>query len=157
MPEQKPSSAGAKVTVACKLPHGLILRLFEMESANEPVMGGGYREVKRARQTGSTVRVNGNAVPFGVRPDHPIVAGYALTHGVDKDFFDEWMKQNRDSDIVKNHLVFAYERAESARDAAKDHAKQRSGLEPIEPDTDPRLPKGGRNLSGPQTAERQAA
>lgn len=155
--DMKPSSAGAKVTVACKMPNGLLLRVFAMETHSEPVMGGGVREAKSARQIGGTVKLNGNAVPFGKRPDHPIVAGYALTHGIDKEFFDKWLEQNRDSDIVKNSLVFAYDKGDSVRDAAKEHAKARSGLEPIEPDTDPRLPKGNRNLSGPQTAERQAA
>jgi hypothetical protein len=140
--------AGAKVTVACKLPHGLILRVFGFDTRSEPVMGGGSKEVKVARQIGESVTLNGNAVPFGKAPEHPIIGGYALTHGVDKELFDKWLEQNRDSDLVRNRLIFAYESQDKAVDRAKEHAKARSGLEPIDPDN---LPKGI------QAADRKAA
>jgi hypothetical protein len=127
------------VTVACKLPHGLILRLFRMETRNEPVMGGGTREVQVATQVGEPVVIKGYAAPFGQVPSVPIEGGYALTPNVDADFWAAWVKQNEDHDAVRNRLIFANEKSESAQRKAKDQTKVRSGLEPIDPQ---RLPKG---------------
>lgn len=39
----------ASVTVGCKLPHGLTMRVFDMVETQEPVMGGGFRAVKVAQ------------------------------------------------------------------------------------------------------------
>lgn len=136
-----PQSAGAKVTVACKLPHGLVLRLFRMEEEAELVMGGGTRMRKVARPTGEQVVLHGNAVPFGTIPMHRIIGGYALTEGVDKDFFDAWLEQNKSAAYVRNGLVFAYEKAEATEGRARENASRLSGLEPLNKDGDPRVPK----------------
>ena len=53
------------VTVGCKMPGGLVLRLFQMNTEHEQVMGGGSREVKVARMKDKAVRINGCAVPAG--------------------------------------------------------------------------------------------
>ena len=141
-PENKKSSAGAKVNVACKLPAGLRLRTFKMRNQNEPVMGGGVREVSVAEPTGDEVLVHGNAVPFGVVPLHQIINGYGITQGVSKDFWDAWLEANKDTPVVKNKLIFAYEKLDMIQDWAKEHRDTKSGLEPLEQENDPRV---GRN------------
>jgi hypothetical protein len=97
------------VTVACKLANGLCLDLKGRER----------------------VIINGSAVPFGM-PSHP--DGYALTHGVDADFFVEWLSLYKDMDAVKKRFIFAYPKAADASAAAREMRDEKCGLEPLDPD-----------------------
>jgi hypothetical protein len=126
------------VWVACKMPHGLILRLHHFETVHEPVMGGGTREVKVARQHGAVVRIKGNRMPYGIIPEHRIVDGFAITENVPKKFWDEWLSQNQELLAVKNRLVFAFDTLGDTVDEAKKMASLKSGLEPLDPDNLPR-------------------
>jgi hypothetical protein len=127
------------VTVACKLPNGLILRGFRMDSVYESVMGGGQREVKIAHEVGEPVYINGNAHLQNEAPNCEISNGAALTHGVDKDFWDLWLSQNKDHLAVKNGLIFAHEKPVNATAEAREKAGVKSGLERLDPSN---LPKG---------------
>lgn len=126
-----------QVTIACKLPHGLTMRIFDMAEASEPVMGGGSRTVKRAVELPARVTINGWSHPQNSAPHATMSGGYALTNGVDKDFWDKWLAQNKDSDIVVNKLIFAHEKEGSASAQAKEQAEIRSGLERINPEKMP--------------------
>lgn len=152
------------VTVACKLPHGLILQLHEMVETQEPVMGGGFRSFKIARAVGEQVRIRGNAIPFGKIPNYEIKSGFALTPNVNAQFFRRWMKDNQDHDVVKNNLIFAFEKTDSVVSKAKELKDELSGLEPLdmskvtrngkEMTADLRIPRpNSRNLSPIENAE----
>lgn len=149
-------SKGATVTVGCKLPHGIILHLYDMVDVDIQVMGGGVKTVKQAqRRTDVEVRINGNAVVHGRAPQHQIVGrggeftdGVALTAGVPKDVWDQWLAANKHSDVVRNGLIFACESHQRAVDQARDHSQKRSGLEPLAQDKDPRAPRGSRTSLG---------
>lgn len=145
------SKSGTKVTVALKHPAGIYLQLYEMVEKDQLTAGGTFRSVKESVPVGERIRLNGTAHPFGAIPDYRIVAGYALTEGVDKEFFDKWMEQNKLSSLVKNELIFAYESAADTAAQASDGANVRSGLEPLAQSGDPRAP---RRI---ETAERMAA
>lgn len=158
----KASHAGGKVTVACKVPNGIIMRTFEWCMEDVPVFGGGVKEAKVARPTGDQVLIHGPATPFGVLPKVLIVGGYALTPGVDEATWETWLKQNEKSDLVKKNQVYAYAKAEMAGDWAKEHASVRSGLEGINPamtkdkdgkerPADPRMPRGTPHITGAVT------
>lgn len=126
---------GAKrITVACKYPHGLILRLFRHDKVDVPSPGGLRTETVPV-QIGEQVRINGPVAPTNQSSRHEIAGGFALTHGVDADFFAEWMKQNAASDMVKNGLIFSASDRNSARDRAEDHVKTRTGVEPLDMST----------------------
>lgn len=128
-----------KITVACKLPHGLELRLFKMVDMSEPTQGG-YRTIARAEPLPNTITIKGYLEKYRIDlPPAARGAEYALTHGVDKEFFDEWLKQNADHDVVKNKLIFASEKADTVTSMVKENASRRNGLEPINPAN---LPKG---------------
>ena len=129
------------VSVACKLPHGLQLRVFDMITTSEPVMGGGMRDVKTARQVGEPVIIKGNAHPQNEAPRAEISSGYAITHGVDKDFWDLWVAQNASHEAVRNGLIFAHEKPDAINRMSAEKAKIKSGLEPISPDSDMRVPR----------------
>lgn len=143
------------VTVACKLPNGVILRGFNFEMRAEQVMGGGTRDVKVAVDGGQRVVINGMATaPNSQRLDMAgaqvsIVSGFALTHGVDADLWENWLSMNKDSDMVRNGLIFAQGKPLDARSQAREHREQKSGMEPMarldpRPDgsveRDPRMP-----------------
>lgn len=126
--------AGETVTVACKLPNGLLLRVFDMVPGFEPVLGGGTREIKVARQKGEPVKINGNAVPFGMPPAYTIIGGYALTPNVDAAFWAEWLKHNADSDVVKSGLIHAHATPDAVQKESRNREKVKSGLEPLDPE-----------------------
>lgn len=143
--ERNPASqSGAKVTIGCKMPNGLKLRVFEMKPFSEPVMGGGVRESKVAHLKGA-IHVNGNAKRIEDQFGCEVVGGYAMTPNVDKDAWDRWLADNEDSPMVTNGLIFAHEDHGDAVAEAKVGKKVRSNMEPMEQDPadDPRTPKGG--------------
>jgi len=124
------------VTVACKLPHGLVLQLQTMVEREEPVMGGGIRKVKQAVRTGEKILIAGFARPVNPEGEHefaPLVGGFGLTHDVPADFFDQWLAQNAELDAVKRGFIFAAERSAEVKAQARDHRDHLSGLEPISP------------------------
>jgi len=129
----------ATVSVACKLPHGLVLRLFDIVDAVESNALGDVRAIKRAEPRPEVVTIKGYLEKQ--RPDQPMAArgsSYAVTHGVDKDFFEKWLVQNKDHDAVKNKLIFASEKQDTVRGMMNEFKGTRSGLEPVDPNN---LPK----------------
>ena len=125
------------VTVGSKLPHGVLLQLCKMSDVMVPVLGGGMRKVQEATRLPKTYKVHGVAIYKGQFPDYRIVGrpntGFALTPGIPKDFWDEWLKQNRDNDFVVNGLIFAHVEEASTVDQAREHMLIPSGMEPIDP------------------------
>lgn len=144
------------VTVACKLPNGFILHVDEMETYHEQVLGGGVRESKRANRSTKVpaVTLNGCAFKHGqIEPPAFIISGgYALTDGVPADLWNEWLKQNADSDLVRNKIIMAHAKGDSAAAMAKEHKTVLSGLEPITPNTDRRIPKSIKTDDGRKAA-----
>lgn len=138
------------VTVACNLPNGLMLQLSHEHMENQPKSPGQYHEVKVFRKEGPAIKVNGTAVPFGSQPAYMIIGRYALTPNVPREFFEEWLRQNADADIVRNELIFAHKSPEDINMHAKDNRDVLSGLQPLDPIKDPRRPtssiKGLRNI-----------
>lgn len=132
-------AATGTVIVGCKLPNGIILQLCRREASREPVMGGGHRDVDVWRKFGDKYVVKGPAVPFGTVPKYLIAGGYALTSGIPEDFWEQWLAQNAESDIVKNELIIAHKTMEDVENQCIGNENHRSGLEPIDPR---RLPKG---------------
>lgn len=158
---KKDEIMSATVSIACKIPNGLTLRLFKMTEANELVMGGGSRSVKVAERIGGEVTIFGTAHPVNQAPKCLIVGGYAITPNVDKDFWDKWIKDNAELDMVKNKLIFAHEKQEMVAGKAKEQRLVRSNMGPLDPETkvngkyaDPRMPERVKKLD---TAEQPDA
>lgn len=161
-PTTKAGRAGQKVTVACKVPNGIVIRAFEWNEEDVPVFGGGIKTAQVARPTGVQVLIHGPAFPFGEQPKVVNSGGYALTPNVDAEVWEIWLEQNEKSDLVTKHQIFAYDRMEMASDCAKEHAGVRSGLEGINPGVvkdkdgkerpaDSRMPRGTPNITGATT------
>lgn len=144
-------SATGTVVVGCKLPNGIILQLSTFESTTEPVMGGGHRDIQVGRKVGTKYVVRGPRVPFGEIPKFLMVGGYALTSGIPEDFWQRWLEQNKDSDIVRRELVVAYPMMEDVERHCRDNEKVMTGLEPIDPRN---MPRGYQRI---ETAPEQTA
>lgn len=146
------------VIVACKIPTGLELQLCVSREFWEDTPTGAKKREKFVR-TGKTVLIEGCGYPSGTPPkgypERPhMVGGYALTYGVDKEFWDAWLKQNVESSFVISGQIFAHGQPESIRSNAKENKDVRSGLEPLQPDNDPRMPKAmNSNITKVETAD----
>lgn len=140
-------TTGETVTVALKHPTGIVIQAQVEYENHEPVMGGGTRPVKVWRGAGKQYTLNGNAFQIGDVPNCLIVAGYAMTLAVPKDVWENWLKLHPDHPLVESGLIYANERSSHAEGHAKDGAELRSGLEPIMPNTDPRIDRR-RNRDG---------
>lgn len=145
----QPQSAGAKVVVACKLgvPY-FDIQHCRIEDKFEQNMQGG-RTIKEAARSGAVVRLRGTSYPRGTPPagfpERPeIVSGAALTYGVDQEWFDEWLRQNKFNPLVVNRMIFAHQTADGVRGEAKDLSAFLSGLEPVSPGKDRRIPRSTR-------------
>ena len=147
------------VTVACKLPNGVILRTFRKEKIMQPVIGGGAREVEQFLPDGRQFTINGNAAPYAkplldANGDSIMMEqSFALTHDILKDFWEQWLEHNKDSAMVKHGLIFATSKPLEQRAMAKAHRDQRTGLEPIDthPESgDPRNPPRASRLKAGQ-------
>jgi len=152
-PEDRPvvkARSRDTVTVACKIPNGLILQNYEMEDGFEPVFGGGSRPIKMARPVGEQIKINGSARAIGSDPDAKrVIGGYGFTYNVPKDAFEKWLRDNSELEMVKNKLIFAHESIDHATGQAADFKSFRTGLEPLNTESkksdgsyvDPRMPK----------------
>jgi hypothetical protein len=144
----KPTNAGAKVTVYCKLPTGLRIRNFVMVEVTEHRLGGGTNTFKQADQRGEDILLWGNIFRIGDPMTHRIVGDYGVTEGVNKESWDNWLEANKDTPMVKNGLVFAAEKRDFGDGEANDRRDTLSGLERMQKDGDPRAPKAVANMSG---------
>lgn len=127
--------SNATVTVASKFPMDFILKLHDFVTKYEPVMGGGSREYKIAepRRGTKTFVVQGNSFPQNKGAHQQIVAGYAITHGIPKAFWDEWAEQNKDADFLVNKMLFAHSETASTIAQSKEMEEEKSGLERMDP------------------------
>lgn len=117
------------VVVGCKLPAGIYMQGYVMETTQEPILGGGFRDVKIAVPKGPRVKINGNAAPQGSVPAGLVEGGYVLTHNVPKETADAWMAANKDSDMVRNKLIVVNARPESIVAQSRNNHSVLSGLE----------------------------
>lgn len=126
------SKAGGKVSIACKLPHGLIMQCWEFVEEKEPILGGGYRTFKVAR---ARKGADGDAVKYFVNgintPRAKIAFGYAITENLPEDFVRLYFEQHADQEFIKNKLVFFFRKLADTEACAKEHEKTLSGLEPM--------------------------
>lgn len=120
------------VTVACKLPHGLVIRDFSEHVAHENVLGGGQRKVKVFRATGRPIRLKGPVVPDEFVRLVEVVGGYAITEGVDAEIYGRWQRANAESLFIVNELVYGHEDGAHLRAWAREHASVKSGMEALD-------------------------
>ncbi len=92
-----------QITVGCKLPHGLHLDVG----------------AKRVTLNGSNSSL--------------VIGGHGITENVDKDFFEQWLAQNKDSAAVKGGFIFANEKTNNVKAEASEKKDNKNGFEAINP------------------------
>jgi len=131
----------------------LVIRAFDMIKKYDD---GGKREISESRERANLrFTIQGVPNPASVKSHTEnaaqITGGYALTPNVPADLWKAWFEDNKTSDYVLNHLVFANDKPADIEARAKNNAKAaRSGLEPLNPEkiikngqripADPRIP-----------------
>jgi len=136
------STGSETVTVASKLPWGLHMQIYDFRTEYEAVMGGGSREFKmaRPRHGAKTYTIKGNSYNKTMGDNgKQIEAGYAVTHGIPKAFWEEWLSQNREADYIVNGMIFAHQEYASVAAEAKEKEAIKSGLERLDPRNLPKI------------------
>lgn len=143
------------VTVACNLPNGLLLQIYDIEEVESVLPNG--RVIKENNATlnldAGRWMINGAAIDYaalaeGGLPDYRVIkgsapgTGYALTTGVPRAIVERWMHQNANSPLVKNRHVFVSGTEASAVDEARDYKDLNSGFQGLSQTGDYRLPSG---------------
>lgn len=124
-------SSGDLVSVACKVPMGLILRVYRKQMMPHKTTDGAIRDVPEFHQFGKEYMVYGPSHPQNMGPHCAIIGDYAITPGIPKEVWDLWSAQHRDDMMVINRMIFAYSSNKIAG-AAKEHAELKSGLERLD-------------------------
>lgn len=156
------------VVVACKHPPGIFMTVYEMGDHRVAALGGGMHVEPRSVAKNKPFKINGPATPFGQAPKGLVVGGYALTSNVPEDLAKAWMEQNKESDLVRNNLIYIADKADNAAAKAKEQKAVKSGLEPLDVATiakngqqvhrDPRWPaRNNPNVTGISTDAREDA
>lgn len=134
---EKISISGEKVVVAAKLPHGLIMRIFDKREVPEVGSGGpnGVRIVAQSLPRPETVTIKGYLQPYSGNQPPPLsqTSRWAFTENLDREFVERWFKENQDQDMVTNHLIFFASSMTAAQGKARELEALRTGLEPMDP------------------------
>lgn len=142
-------------TVGLKSPNGLILRLFKKTAQMENTPSG-PREIEKfeVNLDHEPVTLRGyKGAAFGQVQPFRISGQYAMTENVDLEFMKEWMRQNKELDLVKNGLIFIAPDDNYAVSQGNDQRGNWDGLHPLRMTSadpskkDPRVPRKVRTLS----------
>ena len=162
--------SSSHVTVACKIGVAwLDLQLCEERDIYENTQTG-PRQIKQWVKTGQIIRVRGTAYPRGQAPDGfpdkpEMSEGYALTPNVPREFWEQWVAQNKRAPYVQSGMLFAHGAVGDIKSHAADHRTDLSGIEPIKREkvdgtdtiTDSRMARStNQNVVGVQAGSRAA-
>lgn len=138
-PQTKPATGKETVTVACKIPQGLVLQIHEKRTM-KVVATHGVTEEERYFPKGEPFVLNGSAHAQNEGPRCRTVGAFAITHGVPKDMWEMWMEQTgRHHPAVLSGMLFAFPDEDRTIAAAKEKRKIVTGLERLNPHKLPNL------------------
>lgn len=127
------------VSIGCKIPNGIVMRLHQYVEQDVPLLGGGFQKQKIALPTGKEITLKGWARKMNEAPALLIDGYCAINSEVDADFWAQWLEQNKNAQYIKNGMIFAVSNDKSAIAKAREEVERRSGMEPLDPD---KLPSG---------------
>lgn len=165
--KQQHAKTGATVFVACCMQGGMLLELSELVEKDEQTPFG-VRRIKEAvrRSDRGRFKVRGPNLPYATHASFPIIGGrYAITPGIPKDFWEQWLHINKDADYVKNRVIFAADTSDAVTQQARDMVKEgiKTGFEALDVTTkkngllvDTRVPGRGPLTGGIETADESA-
>ena len=121
------------VSIACKLPHGLIMQLQRQNEVRDPTMASPDRTVKVWQKVGDQITIRGFAKRVDQPSDTLVIGGFAITSNVDAAFAKEWFAQNKEHPSVKGGFIYIHGEQKNVEGYAKAHADLESGLEATNP------------------------
>lgn len=141
------AKSSATVTVCSKLPMSMWIHVDHETTRRVPGRYGS--EPETIFNPGKQYWIRGTAEPAGQAPKgykrpEIVEGGFAMTHGIPADFWEEWKKQHAETDMVKNGLIFAHANRDYVEGHSEEHAKLQSGFQALDPDAldkDPRMPR----------------
>lgn len=145
------------VTVACNIPMGMILQIYNIET-QETILPNG----RAITENNATLNldhgqwyvhgpVNFNALAASgrdVNADFRIIkgdvpdGGYALTPGIPRDFWEKWEKDNERSPLITGKHIFAASSETRAVGMSREYREFKSGLQGLNQSGDYRVPNG---------------
>lgn len=129
------AETGDMVHVICRVPSGVILRLYDPDD---------IQNRRQAHQSGQPVTALMRPIAevslegaredarFDMR-DNRILGCHGVTR-VPHDFWEAWLLQNKESDLLRRNLIFAETTRRRARDQASEWAQSPTGFEGLDPD-----------------------
>jgi hypothetical protein len=116
--------------VCCKIPSGLIIE------AGYTVQGGQLIRLpsyKRVRLQGPNAHTLAAAAAAGAIPVSRPYFTAGITVNVDEAFFDKWVADHREGNIVKNRQIWKCKSLAEAQGQVTDDTQRKIGLEPRTP------------------------
>lgn len=126
------------VFVACSLPQGMHCDVIGDDGVGRERFT--LRGRAGARRLDSNFTQNDGA--------ENVVGNHGITE-VPKDLWAKWVEQSKNTPYVLSGAVFALPKLDSVRDKAKERAKERTGLEALDPD---KPAPGIEKVAQPETA-----
>lgn len=123
------------VIVLCRYTHGITLRLSAAgEAERRAQLSKEDRPDRSPTRVVQQVTLNGANKAPDYHPKDNVMLGRVGRTVVDKSFWDAWLKQNADSDLVKNQVVFAELTDTRANAKAAEFKAEKTGFEPLDPE-----------------------
>lgn len=124
------------VSLASALPHGFRMQLQETIEIAEPTQQDPTRKVKINRFAGKVVEIPRATIPReNVDFDNlgPRIGGYAIVHGLDKDFVEKWKHQMADWEPLASGAIRIDENPGRLEGWARENRGRPIGFEPLNP------------------------
>lgn len=123
------------VSLASALPHGFVMQLQEAITIAEPTQTDPTRKVQVSRYTGKAITVPRAAIPRDTSLDidtlGPRIGGYAIVHGLDKDFVEKWKAQMADWEPLASGAIRIDENPGRLEAWARENRGRPIGFEPV--------------------------
>ena len=126
------------VVVACKWPHGLILRVYKQSERLVEIKGGMAKTVD-SEPDGDPVEIRGYLSPSKKVAMPARAPHYELTYGVPAAFMKRWLEQFADSDLIKNGIIGVAGSRDDIEAWIRENEKRPNGREPLDPDNLPKI------------------
>lgn len=141
--ESTMESSGEVVSIACKIPMGMTLQVYQKITVPRLTEAKILRDVDEWSPFGKEYRVYGPSHPQDGGPHCLIVGDYAITPNIPKEHWDLWYSQHRGDAMVINRLIFANS-SSKVNGQAREQKELKSGMERKDPNKLPSNPQPDR-------------